>query len=189
MCNPKLVVQIKRACQKGNTPGLNDQIFLTFMEEITSIPAANTNSMMIGGNIGFRPAAVATTATATEPAHAAIPLGAFVPIDVRRKGATYKSGQKGEGENVYFEPEWDYIIDRLDEIVSFGLESMKGAKLAIVAADKNGKMKFCPNVFVTYEEGVTDSENGYKLKIMGDKMPHAPMFYNGLLPLRDLDPN
>jgi hypothetical protein len=189
MCNLAQLTQIKRACQQGNTPGLHDVIYVTFMHEVVSLPDPDSNTTRIGQDIGFRPEII-TSAVGVTPIVYKQRAGAFVPIDVRRKGATYKAGHKGDGENDYWEPEWEYMIDRVDEIKSYILAAFKGgARMLVLTPDKNGKLIVCPNCTITYDGNITDSENAYKIKIMGDKMAYEPRFYTGAVPLRNLLPN
>ena len=176
MCLTQNLKNIKRGCN-NIAPGLKTRVFLCFMEELLNgtLPAPEADKHLILDDIQMRVAAVGPPAVAA---------GKFKYFDLAEKGNKYTDNAQGEGQMTYYQPEWDLIIEGIDEDKSFSLNSMNGADMCVVAPDNEGRMIVCDTVRVTFGQMIDDSNNKYDIKIKSiNKLKKTPYFYSGAVPL------
>lgn len=176
MCQTEKLKNIKRNC-RNITPGLKRFVYICFMEELLNgvLPAPASDKHIILTDIAMR--------VASGSGAGSIPAGTFKKFELAEKGNTYKDDEKGDGQNTYYQPEWDLTIEGIDEEKTFSLNSMKGASMCVIAPDNDGRFKACDNVQVRHNEGIDDNKNGYAIKIMAlDKRKDPALFYGGAIP-------
>lgn len=181
MCNTVKLKKIKKSCGEANAPNLKTTIYVTFKEEVTSLPALKADLLEYDGNVVFRQSAAASGQTP------AIPAGGWVPLEISALDSSAVDEAQGDKENRYYTSTIKCFINKATAEKSSILNAMNGAELLVMYKDGNGN-----NVIVgDLDNGATlkykrqtSPKNGYELEFMVENQPTEAPYYSGNIVVR-----
>lgn len=174
MCVPKSA-NITKVCGKTYIKGQKPNLFVSHIDEVTAIPAADADSLTISSAVTFRSAVTGPPA---------IPAGQWWKWQCSKVDGSYSATPEGDADNPTIKVSVEAFIYGITAGRTYTIGQTLGHEYLVVACDNEGNNRLIGELgrgaTITVTEQTAD-KNGYKVLITWETGSY-PYFYTAALP-------
>jgi hypothetical protein len=160
---------------KSNPSGIKKDFWYTNEDDISGVPVLLPTANKLSAALIMRAAVAAVAATASTPAIAARPVGAFAKIKGSEVDAKYDCKRLGEGDNhAGFRVTVSVFINGKTPEASYLFGQLRNRPLAVVVEEKDGQKYFIRSITLNHSTQ-TDPKRGYHLEGTVDVSDEPPV--------------